>query len=250
MKIIIAPAKKMKVDLDSFPIQGLPTYLTQTRQILAILQQMNFEELHTLWQCSEQLARTNYEQLQHLDLTTHLTPAILAYTGIQYQYMAPDLFTQPALDYVQANLRIMSGFYGLLRPFDGTTPYRLEMQAKLPVGDARNLYDFWGQQLHDDLYADDDVVIDLASKEYSRCVTRYLQPQQQLIEVVFGSLVEGRVKTRATLAKMARGEMVRYMAENQVTRLQELRKFDHLGYHFDEQRSTATQLVFIKATDD
>lgn len=65
-----------------------------------------------------------------MDLEKGLTPALLAYEGIQYQYMAPGVFEDGAWVYVQEHLRILSGFYGILRPLDGVAPYRLEMQAK------------------------------------------------------------------------------------------------------------------------
>lgn len=246
MKIIIAPAKKMTVDSDSLPILSQPTYLDATRQILQALRQLTYDEAKALWHCSDKLARPNYDWLQQLDVTRQLSPAVLAYTGIQYQYMAPDVFTQPAIDYVQHSLRILSGFYGILRPFDGIVPYRLEMQSKLPVADQPNLYDFWGSRLYDDLYGDHEPVINLASKEYAKAIEKYLRPQDQLITITFGTLQDGRLKTRATLAKMARGEMVRFMAEKQVTTVAALKQFDHLDYRYAAELSTADQLVFVK----
>ncbi len=69
----------------------------------------------------------NYQWLQQMDLQRNLTPAIIAFTGLQYQYMAPSVFSDDGLKYVQDNLRILSGFYGILRPFDGIIPYRLGM---------------------------------------------------------------------------------------------------------------------------
>ena len=246
MKIIIAPAKKMTVDSDSLPILSQPTYLDATRQILQALRQLTYDEAKALWHCSDKLARPNYDWLQQLDVTRQLSPAVLAYTGIQYQYMAPDVFTQPAIDYVQHSLRILSGFYGILRPFDGIVPYRLEMQSKLPVADQPNLCDFWGSRLYDDLYGDHEPVINLASKEYAKAIEKYLRPQDQLITITFGTLQDGRLKTRATLAKMARGEMVRFMAEKQVTTVAALKQFDHLDYRYAAELSTADQLVFVK----
>ena len=93
MKIIIAPAKKMTVDSDSLPILSQPTYLDATRQILQALRQLTYDEAKALWHCSDKLARPNYDWLQQLDVTRQLSPAVLAYTGIQYQYMAPDVFS-------------------------------------------------------------------------------------------------------------------------------------------------------------
>lgn len=246
MKIIISPAKKMQVDTDSFLAETVPDYLSATQQILARMRQLTFEELHTLWHCSEKLAQTNYDQLQHLDLNAAATPAIIAFTGIQYQYMAPDLFTVNALDYVKQNLRILSGFYGILRPFDGIVPYRLEMQAALTVGTAQNLYQFWGTKLATTLQTNREPIINLASQEYAKTIRPYLPATQPFIDIVFGQLVAGKVKTKATLAKMARGEMVRYLAENNVQTLTGVQQFDHLNYQFQPQLSTSTKLVFLQ----
>lgn len=245
MKIIIAPAKKMRIDPDSFPVENTPQYLEQTQQILDRMRQLSYQQAHLLWHCSDKLAQTNYAWLQELDLTHNLTPALLSYSGIQYQYMAPDVFTAPALDYVRQNLRILSGFYGILRPFDGVVPYRLEMQAKLDVATAPNLYTFWGDRLYQVLAFDKGPVINLASEEYAKAIRPYLQPGQRLVSIVFASLVNGRLKTKATLAKMARGAMVRYLAEHQITTVAAIRAFDHPDYRFDTQRSTPDKLVFI-----
>lgn len=245
MKIIIAPAKKMVVDMDTFDPLSAPEYLPQTAEILSVLKQLSYEDAKRLWQCSDKLARPNYDWLQQLQLDHQVTPAILSYTGIQYQYMAPDLFTAPALDYIQDNLRILSGFYGSLRPFDGIVPYRLEMQARLAVAGTKNLYQFWGDRLYESLSFNDGPVINLASKEYAKAITPYLQPDDQFIEIVFGHWVGDQLKTRATFAKMARGQMVRYMAEHNVTTVNQIKAFDHPDYAFEPALSTATKLVFV-----
>ena len=142
MRIIISPAKKMVVDTDNFAIDTLPAFLEQAEQLKAALQKMSPAELQALWKCNDAIARLNVERLSAMDLRRRLTPAVVSYEGIQYQYMAPGVMETAQLDYLREHLRILSGFYGLLRPFDGVTPYRLEMQAKLSVDGHRDLYDF------------------------------------------------------------------------------------------------------------
>lgn len=246
MKIIIAPAKKMVVDQDSFDVADHPQYLAEAQRILAVMQTLTYEQAKTMWHASDKLAQPAFELLQHTDLTRQLTPALIAYSGIQYQYMAPGVFTAPALAYVQENLRILSGFYGILRPFDGIVPYRLEMQSAIQIDHSTNLYDFWGAKLYTALHFDQGPVVNLASKEYAAAITPYMQADDQLITVKFGSLIDGQLKTRATHAKMARGEMVRYMAENNVTTVDQLRAFHHAHFQFDPTRSTATTLSFVE----
>ena len=139
MRIIIAPAKKMNTDLDSFPPEALPQFLDRTERLMSALRAMSFQELQALWKCNDSIAKLNVERLRDMDLRRCLTPAVLAYEGIQYRYMAPSVFETGQLAYIREHLRILSGFYGLLRPFDGVTPYRLEMQARLSVDGHKDL---------------------------------------------------------------------------------------------------------------
>lgn len=246
MKIIISPAKKMKVDTDSFSCKNLPVFLLKSEEISKELQSMSEEELKKLWKCNDQIAKVNIGRLQRMDLYHHLTPAVLAYEGIQYQYMAPGVFTEKALSYVQEHLRILSGFYGILKPFDGVTPYRLEMQAKLRVGEAKDLYTYWGDSIAKALYEETDCIINLASKEYSVCVSKFLPEKVRFITCVFGEEKDGKIIEKGTRCKMARGEMVRYMAENQLEDPEQIKSFDQLNYRFNKDLSENNLFVFIQ----
>ena len=245
MKIIISPAKKMNEDTDSLAWKSLPEFLDNAKEICAHLQGMDYEGLKKLWKCNDQIAALNVERLRNMELEQSLTPAILAYEGIQYQYMAPGVFTDRELGYVQEHLRILSGFYGLLRPFDGLRPYRLEMQAKLAVNGTKDLYAYWGDKLAKKLFSETDCIINLASKEYSLCVSRYLPESVRFITCVFGEEKEGKVIEKGTMCKMARGEMLRYMAENNVQEPEQLKAFDRLRYKYSEKYSDKDNLVFI-----
>ena len=246
MRIIIAPAKKMRSDPDSLAPAGLPDFLPETEVLCAALRSMDPAALQRLWRCNDRIAALNVRRLEEMDLRRNLTPAILAYEGIQYQYMAPGVFSQGEYDYVQTHLRILSGFYGLLRPFDGVTPYRLEMQAKLAVGGARDLYGFWGDRLARRLFAETDCILNLASKEYSLCVSRFLEPSVRFVTCVFGQEKDGKVLEQGTQCKMARGEMVRYLAETGAETLDAVRGFDRLDYRFSPAHSDEETLVFLR----
>ena len=184
-----------------------------------------------------------------MDLRHGLTPAILAYEGIQYQYMAPGVFGETEYDYLQAHLRILSGLYGVLRPFDGVTPYRLEMQAKLKTWEAKDLYSFWGKSLAEEVCRDTDWVVNLASKEYSLAVSRHLPPDGRWITCVFGQERGGKIVEKGTLCKMARGEMVRYLAERRAETPEVLREFDRLDFAYAPERSDETTCVFLQRPD-
>ena len=247
MRIIISPAKKMAADTDSLAADGLPALLERTERLKAVLQEMSPAELQALWKCNDAIAKRNVERLSAMDLRRRLTPAILSYEGIQYQYMAPRVMEAAQLDHLQEHLRILSGFYGLLRPFDGVTPYRLEMQAKLPVNGCLDLYQFWGDCLARQLASESDLVLNLASKEYSKAVEPHLPKAVRFITCVFGEQKDGKVIEKGTQCKMARGEMVRWLAEHNVTDAADIQTFDRLDYQFQPSLSTEKHKVFLKA---
>ncbi|WP_324824292.1 peroxide stress protein YaaA [Sinanaerobacter sp. ZZT-01] len=246
MKIIISPAKKMKRETDSLEVRNLPAFLEKTKYLMDYLKSLTYEEAKTLWKCNDSIAQLNYERLKAMDLQRNLTPALLAYEGIQYQYMAPSVFEDTHWDYIEEHLYILSGFYGMVKPFDGIVPYRLEMQTRVVLEDYKNLYDFWGSHIYEKMKGETDCIVNLASKEYSKCIEAYLSDEVNFITCIFGEYKNGKVIEKGTQVKMARGEMVRYMAENNIKDLSQLIKFDRLGYHYTNKFSNEKKLVFIK----
>ena len=188
MKIILSPAKKMIVDTDNLAPVELPVYIDKTAEVLNWMKSKSKEELKAIWKCNDKIAEQNFNRLENMDLYNRLTPAVLAYEGIAFQYMAPSVFEIQQFEYLQNHLRILSAFYGILKPMDGVTPYRLEMQAKVGIGDAKNLYEYWGELLYRSVIDDSRIIINLASKEYSKCIEKYLTPQDRYITIVFCEL--------------------------------------------------------------
>jgi len=249
MKIIISPAKKMNIDRDSFEIKGMPCFLEDTKVLMEEVKKLSFAEAKALWKCNDKLAELNFKRFEEMDLERRLTPAVISYEGLQYQHMAPGVFTDQALGYIEKHLRILSGFYGVLRPFDGVVPYRLEMQAKLSVNGKKDLYAFWGERLYRKLMEGNEggIILNLASREYSGAVEPYVEPSCHFITACFEEEADGKWKQKGTLAKMARGEMVRFLAENGIEDAEEIKKFDGLGYRYRRELSDERNYVFVKA---
>ena len=157
-----------------------------------------------------------------------------------------DRLTQGELDYLEGHLRILSGFYGLLRPFDGVVAYRLEMGAKLSVSGKKDLYAYWGDTLAQALWEESDIVVNLASQEYSRCIAAHPKPGTRLITCIFGEVRQGKVVEKGTLCKMARGEMVRCLAQQGAEEPEVMQSLSPLGYRFQRDRSDETTYVFCK----
>ena len=244
MKIILSPAKKMNMDPDRLAPAGLPDFLDQTEEILSWLRDRSYEELKTLWKCNDKIVQQNIVRLERMELRSQLTPAVLAYEGIAYQYMAPAVFESGHYEYVQEHLRILSAFYGVLRAMDGVTPYRLEMQAKASIGGKKDLYELWGNRLYEAVRDESRVIVNLASKEYSKCIEKYLVPEDRYLTITFCEKFGDKLVTKGTYAKMARGEMVRYMAEHQIEDPVEIRNFDRLGYVFRDDLSSDKEYIF------
>ena len=221
MRIILSPAKKMQHDENGPAYRDLPVFLSDAEKIKDSLKEKSFSELKALWACNEKITEQNIERLSSMNLREKLTPALLSYDGIAYQYMAPTVFETEMLSYVQEHLRILSGFYGIVRPMDGVTPYRLEMQAKLEIDGAKNLYDYWGDRL-------------------------YLQPDDRYISCNFFEEQEGKLVQKGVYCKMARGEMVRFMAENRVEEPEGIKHFSVMEYRFSEELSSEKEYIFVR----
>lgn len=243
MKIILSPAKKMVRADDDFGYESLPVFLDRSEKLLAELKTYDYAQLKKIWNCSDALVRSNMERLEHMDLHSGLSPALFSYSGLAFQHMAPGAMTDAQLEYIRKHLRILSGFYGVLKPFDGVTPYRLEMQAVLPA--AGSLYDFWNDSIYQEVIQDDGVILNLASKEYSRCVENHLTEKDTMVTAVFAEIRNGKPLTKGTMAKMARGEMTYWLAENNIEDVHEIRRFD-AGYAFSEMLSDEKEYVFVR----
>ena len=249
MKIILSPAKKMIVDIDNIAPVELPVFIDKTAEILSWMKSKSKEELKAIWKCNDKIAEQNFNRLENMDLYNRLTPAVLAYEGIAFQYMAPSVFEIQQFEYLQNHLRILSAFYGVLKPMDGVTPYRLEMQVKAEIEETANLYDYWGDRLYHSVIDDSRTIINLASKEYSKCIERYLSDKDNYIMITFCELSGDNLVTKGTYAKMARGEMVRFMAENNIENPVDIQKFDRLGYTFRGNLSSKTEYVFERKVE-
>ena len=246
MRIIISPAKKMKIDNDDFSHRHMPVFMKETQELVNYLQKLNYKELKSLWKCSDNIARLNFDRIQNMDLYNNLSPAIFSFEGIQYQYMVPGIFTHDELDYIDEHLRILSGLYGLLRPYDGVVPYRLEMQAKPINWIYKTLYDFWADKIANEFFLECKYIINLASNEYSTCISKYISPDIKFINCVFGEIIDGKVIQKGTLVKMARGEMVKFMAKNNINDHENIKEFNALNYAFNKDLSDDYNYVFIK----
>lgn len=245
MLAILAPAKRMHPA--SCP-PGLemtrPAQLPEARQLGELLRQYAPWQLEGLLSVSPELALDAFALCRDFDPDAPAAPALLAYRGLAYRHLDAASLTPGELAAAQDRLRILSALYGVLRPLDGISPYRLDFMAKLrPEG--KTLYRWWGDKLYRELFRTGEPVVDLCSGEYSRAVTPWLRPGDRLVTVRFLQRRRGRLVTQATAAKAARGEMARWLLRGGAERPEELTAFRWEGWRWSPELSEGEQVVFL-----
>ena len=252
MLILISPAKTLDYQSElATKRHTQPQLLKYSEQLIAEARKLSAPQIGKLMSISDKLADLNATRFH--DWQPKFTPdnarqAILAFKGDVYTGLQAETFSPAQFDFAQQHLRILSGLYGVLRPLDLMQPYRLEMGIRLENPKGKDLYHFWGDIITETLNKalkeqGDEVVINLASDEYFKSV----QPKKlngTLIKPVFLDEKNGKFKVISFYAKKARGLMSRYIIENQLSEVEQLKKFDSEGYFFDEEASTAGELVF------
>ncbi len=255
MITIISPAKNMKVDKEGTKPYTLPCFTEEAMDIWKELRGMMPGDLQILMKINDKLADDSFDRIQHMKFDMGGTSAIETYDGIQYKYMNPQTFSEEGKVFAQNHLRVLSGLYGVVKPYDSIYEYRLEMLTKLSVENSttgeksKNLYDFWGKKLHDQLINElqgEKVILNLASDEYGKTIKKYVKEPYRIITCHFKVYSKGQYRVQATAAKMARGSMVRYLCENGIDNPEEVKKFDWDGYRFEESLSSPTEYVFLK----
>lgn len=252
MKIVISPAKSLDYET---PIptkqftQGI--FLEEAAKINVVLKKKSPKQLSVLMSISPNLGELNWQRNQEWELPFSLDnsrQAIFAFKG--EVYIGLDAYSLPLdkLNTLQNKLRILSGQYGLLKPFDLIKPYRLEMGTKLKVGKKENLYQFWGNSITEKLneeIGENELFINLASAEYFKAVKPALL-KVPIITPVFKDLKDGKLKVIAFFSKKARGLMVRFIIDHNIETIGELKNFNYEGYAFDANLSSANELVFTR----
>lgn len=252
MKIIISPAKSL--DFESKVATSLhtqPRFLDQSEKLNKKLKTLSKNKLSDLMKISDDLASLNYERNQTWE--TPFTPrnakqAIYAFTGAVFQGIDVNSLSEEKLPLLQENLRILSGLYGVLKPLDLIQPYRLEMGTRLKVGSTENLYKFWDDRVATSLneeLEEGELLVNLASTEYFKVLPKKVL-KVPMITPVFKDFKNGQYKIVMTYAKKARGLMVRYILDNNVKTIEELKGFNIDKYRFSEELSTENELVFTR----
>ena len=251
--IVLSPAKRLDFTPPAVDVPSTPRRCAgETAELAKVTRKLSRADLRRLMSISEALADLNYERFQSFDneTTEGALQAVFAFAGDVYDGLDARSLAPDDLAWAQDHLRILSGFYGLLRPLDAIQPYRLEMGIRLKTRRGANLYDFWGERISLRLNEDaaplpDRTLVNLASQEYFGAV----DVKALTIPVVTTKFFEekdGSSKIISFYAKKARGLMARYVIDNRIERANDLRAFDVAGYSFQKSASSDTEWVFSR----
>lgn len=243
MKALVSPAKSLEL-IKQFPLfpTTTPIFLETTLQLNIELAALCKSEIANLMNISDKLADLNYSRFQDFQIThtsSNSRPAIFTFNGDVYDGI--DAFSIDASKYkaLQSSLRILSGFYGVLKPFDLMQPYRLEMGTKIEIGTATNLYELWKDKITNSLNREiskNELIVNLASQEYFKAVNEK-ELNGKLVSPVFKDFKNGKLKIISFYAKKARGLMFRYLLDHSVKNIDDLLKFNYEGYRFSEDET-------------
>ena len=253
MKIIISPAKSLDFDSDlNSQNVSVPKFLEKTLAINSILKQKSPSDLMKLQSISEKLSDLNWKRnlefsRNHNDDNSR--PAIFAFNGDVYEGLDVKTLDVKKIDFLQNNLRIISGLYGVLKPLDLIQPYRLEMGTKISINGSSNLYEYWSNDitkfLSDELLSS-EFLLNLASNEYFSAIDKS-KINSEIISPIFKDFKNGKLKIISFYAKKARGMMVRYVADHLIDSYDNLLSFNYGGYIFNENETTVrNQPVFTR----
>ena len=254
MLLVVSPAKKL--DFES-PLattkNSQATLLTHSEILIERCLKLSSDQIASLMKLSDKLAGLNAARFGEWSLP--FTPensrqAVLAFNGDVYSGLDANSFSESDFDFAQQHFRILSGLYGLLKPLDLIQAYRLEMGTKLDNVRGANLYQFWGDIITKELnqaLADqgDDVLINLASTEYFKAVNKK-SLNGTIVTPQFKDWKNGQYKIISFFAKKARGLMARYIIQNKISTVEEMKAFDLAGYQFSSDLSENNELVFTR----
>ena len=251
---VISPAKKLNFNAAS-PIKAFTqcNFLDDSKKLVEQAKDYSFDDIMKLMSVSENIANLTVQRFQDWKLPfddQNAKQAALAFNGDTYTGLEVESFSQDDFDYSQDHLRILSGLYGLLRPLDLIQPYRLEMGTKMNNSMGKNLYEFWGTKISDQLNKDlnnheSKYIINCASDEYFKVID--LQSLNvPIIKPIFKDVKNGVPKVISFFAKRARGMMSKYIIKNRVQSINELHSFNDKGYEFQPDQSDNHELVYIR----
>jgi hypothetical protein len=254
MLILLSPSKTMDFSKVEFSKYTLPQLLEQAVALIDNLRKLSKDEISKLMKLSHNLTDLNYERYRQFSIPFNIDNAKqagFAFQGDVYDGLEFDKFSSQDIEYAQYHLRILSGLYGILKPLDLIQAYRLEMGTSLKNANGKNLYEFWGDKVTDILNGQEqELIVNLASNEYFKAVKKN-KLKAKLITPIFKEYKNNEYKVIMLFAKRARGLMAKYLIENKIDSIDDIKKFNLDNYRYNHNLSVDSNfgennIVFVR----
>ncbi len=243
MVIILSPAKNMNINsFENFDFEK-PIFIQEIEKINSFLNKLEPHHIQSIMKVNNDITLKTFANIKDFNINNE-GHALNSYDGLVFKNIGVDNFTYEDIAFANKHLRILSGLYGVLSPLTAIKPYRLEIGCKLEIDDNKNLYKFWQDKIYKQIINLNMPIINLASKEYSKTITNYLKDSDKFINIDFLIFKNGKYKSVATSAKMARGQMTRYIIKNKITDVSLLKDFYYDIYQYNENLSSQNNLIF------
>ena len=255
MLMILSPSKTMNLDnSNSFLTEGIPTFKDDALSLVNSLKPLSVDEIKNMMKVSDDIAAETIDRIQRFKKTypsSNCYPAAYLFDGGVYAGLDAASIKKDDYEFLKKHLRILSGLYGVLKPFDKTQPYRLEMGSRLKTVKGTNLYQYWGEKISNCLNKElkaqgkNSFLLNLASDEYFKSVKpeKIVRP---IIHVEFKEIAGDDFKFISYDAKKARGLMARYVIDHHITEMEALKDFSSEEYVFEKSLSTDLSLMFVR----
>ena len=251
MKILISPAKSLDFENNvETSISSKPIFADQALKINNTIKNLSAPDLSSLMKISPKLSELNWSRNQEFQkIDSKEKEAIFAFNGDVYDGIDANTINTSNHEKLQNSLRILSGLYGILKPFDKIKAYRLEMGTRISINGSKNLYDFWKENVTNSLVNEvneNEIIVNLASNEYSSVIDQSLI-SNTIVNPQFKDFKNGKLKIISFYAKKARGLMTRFLIDNEINSLSDIESFNSSGYMFSQnETSNPLEPVFVR----
>ncbi len=246
MKILITPSKETKTT-DLFAKNKSVIFKEKTEIIVETMKKYSVLDLKKEYKLNDKIAQKTYLEWQDIKKDKKY-PAIYFFNGLMYRNIFVEEMKEDDLKYLENTLRIVSPLYGIIRPFDEVSHHRLDFSKNIILNNGVKLVDFWKDDISKKLLEDDNIFINLLSDEFTKVLTKDIMDKSLFIK--FQELKDGKLKTHSTISKKARGSFVKYLAENKVENIDDIKKFNYEDFEFDEEKSSEKEFLFVKKVNN